>query len=246
MKWPCHPWSLASMAISLTPISSAHTCYCSITQSGPTLQDSMDCSTPGLPAPHYLLEFAQVHVHCISDALQPSLLSPSSPSALKYVARKVCLRTIGSKIPLCISLIGYYYTFRNFYQGLLSEWKSFSCVQLFVTLWTIQSMEFPRPEYWSGFPSLGDLANPGIEPRSPILQVDSLPAEPPGKLLSELKLIMKFNLPFSQYSFLNSSLSSYTNIQDSSILENSKHLDCVGDSNTATRHCRYYGSLDTL
>ena len=48
---------------------------------------------------------------------------------------------------------------------------------------TIQSMEFSRPEYWSGkpFPSPGDLANPGIEPSSPALQVDSLPAEPQGK-----------------------------------------------------------------
>ena len=38
-------------------------------------------------------------------------------------------------------------------------------------------------EYWSGqlFPSPGDLPNPGIEPRSPALQVFSLPAEPPGK-----------------------------------------------------------------
>ena len=44
-------------------------------------------------------------------------------------------------------------------------------------------MEFSRPESWSGqlFPSAGDLPNPGIEPRSPALQVDSLPAEPPGK-----------------------------------------------------------------
>ena len=32
-----------------------------------------------------------------------------------------------------------------------------------------------------GFPSLGDLPNPGIKPRSPTLQADSLPAEPPGK-----------------------------------------------------------------
>ena len=41
------------------------------------------------------------------------------------------------------------------------------------------SMEFPRKEYWSGllFPSPGDLLNPGIEPRSPILHADSLPAE---------------------------------------------------------------------
>ena len=43
-------------------------------------------------------------------------------------------------------------------------------------------MEFSRPEYWSGwsFPSPGDLPNPGIEPRSPPLQADSLPAEPQG------------------------------------------------------------------
>ena len=47
----------------------------------------------------------------------------------------------------------------------------------------IQSVEFSRPEYWSRwpFPSPGDLPNPGIKPRSPALQADSLPAEPPGK-----------------------------------------------------------------
>ena len=40
-----------------------------------------------------------------------------------------------------------------------------------------------RQEYWSGlpFPSPGDLPNPGIEPGSPALQVDSLLSEPPGK-----------------------------------------------------------------
>ena len=44
-------------------------------------------------------------------------------------------------------------------------------------------MEFSRPEYWSGwpFPSSGDLPNPGIKPRSPELQADSLPAEPQRK-----------------------------------------------------------------
>ena len=42
---------------------------------------------------------------------------------------------------------------------------------------------FSRPEYWSGqpFPSLGDIPNPGIDPSSPALQADSLPAEPQGK-----------------------------------------------------------------
>ena len=44
-------------------------------------------------------------------------------------------------------------------------------------------MEFSRPEYWSGypFPSPRDLPNPGMESRSPTLQADSLPAEPPGE-----------------------------------------------------------------
>ena len=44
-------------------------------------------------------------------------------------------------------------------------------------------MVFCRQEYWSGFPfpSPRDLPNPGIEPRSPALQADSLPSKSPGK-----------------------------------------------------------------
>ena len=49
-------------------------------------------------------------------------------------------------------------------------------------------MEFSRPEYWSTlpFPSPGDLPNPGMEPRSPTLQANSLPAEPQGKHIPSL------------------------------------------------------------
>ena len=45
------------------------------------------------------------------------------------------------------------------------------------------SMGFSRQEHWTGlpFPSPEDLPNPGIEPRFPALQADSLPSEPPGK-----------------------------------------------------------------
>ena len=45
------------------------------------------------------------------------------------------------------------------------------------------SMGFSRQEHWSGLPSPtpGDLPNPEIKPRSPALQKDSLPSEPPGK-----------------------------------------------------------------
>ena len=60
--------------------------------------------------------------------------------------------------------------------------KSLSRVRLFAILWTVAyqtppSMGFSRQEYWSGlpFPSPGDLPNPGIEPLSLVLQVNSLP-----------------------------------------------------------------------
>ena len=66
--------------------------------------------------------------------------------------------------------------------------KSLSHVRLFGTLWTVVHraplpMGFSRQEYYSGlpFPSPGDLPNPGIEPRFPVLQADTLTSEPPGK-----------------------------------------------------------------
>ena len=69
-----------------------------------------------------------------------------------------------------------------------SEVKPLSRVRLFATPWTVAcqsalSMGFSRQEYWRGlsFPSPGNLPNPGIEPRSPKLQADALPSEPPEK-----------------------------------------------------------------
>ena len=54
----------------------------SVAQSCPTLCDPMNRSTPGLPIHHQLLEFTQIHVHQVSDAIQPSppLSSPSPPA----------------------------------------------------------------------------------------------------------------------------------------------------------------------
>ena len=69
-----------------------------------------------------------------------------------------------------------------------SEVKSLSHVWLFAIPWTVVnqaslSMGFSRQENWSGLPFSfsGDLPDPGIEPRSPALQADTLPSEPPGK-----------------------------------------------------------------
>ena len=56
---------------------------CSVAQSRPTLCDPMYCGMPSFLVPHHLPEFAQVHIHCIGDTIQPSHpLTPSSPSAL--------------------------------------------------------------------------------------------------------------------------------------------------------------------
>ena len=57
------------------------------------------------------------------------------------------------------------------------------------------SMEFSRPEYWNGwpFPSPGDLPNPGIEPKSPTLQADSVPSEPPGMCINNINEFSDFN-----------------------------------------------------
>ena len=70
------------------------------------------------------------------------------------------------------------------------------CAQVLslATPWTVAhqappSLGFSRQEHWSGlpFPSPGDLANPGIEPRSPASQADALISEPPGKPLIVLQ-----------------------------------------------------------
>ena len=55
---------------------------------------------------------------------------------------------------------------------------------------------FSKQEYWSGLRPPGDLPNPGIDPRSPALRADSLPAEPPGK-------------PHGLYSYQKNVLSTY-------------------------------------
>ena len=70
-------------------------------------------------------------------------------------------------------------------------------------IWLLLSMEFSRQGYWSGypFPFPGDLPDLGIKPRSPALQADSLPSEPPGKPCLTAKVpkagILLFHLHFS-------------------------------------------------
>ena len=58
------------------------TAFGSVAKSCVTLCNPMECSTPGFPVLHCLPEFAQAHVHWVSNAIQPfdPLLSPSPPA----------------------------------------------------------------------------------------------------------------------------------------------------------------------
>ena len=80
--WPSPVIIWRFLNLFLAQISVLRSQFSSVTQSCPTLCDSMNCSTPGLPVHHQLSEFTQTHVHQVSNAIQPShpLSSPSPPA----------------------------------------------------------------------------------------------------------------------------------------------------------------------
>ena len=84
---------------------------CSVAQSCPTLCDPMDRSTPGLSVPHHLPKFAQVHVHCTHDAIQPSHpLVPSFPFIVGYRSTRMHdkpLHFLGRTKPIVLEHLGY-------------------------------------------------------------------------------------------------------------------------------------------
>ena len=84
------------------------------------------------------------------------------------------------------------------YTGCVCLLSCFSCVWLFVTLWTVTcqdplSMGFSRQEYGSELPCLppGDIPDPGIKPATPTLQADSWPLKAMGETLIQAYLISR-------------------------------------------------------
>ena len=73
----------------------------SITQSGPTLCDPKDCSTPGFLIHHQLPELAQTHVLWVGDAIQPSLLSTDRSLDDLWTRLCVCAKSLQSCPTLC-------------------------------------------------------------------------------------------------------------------------------------------------
>ena len=113
-----------------------------------TFYDPMDWSMPGLPVPHYLLELAEIHVHWVDDAIQPSHL-PSSFLLLPSIFPNIKVFSNESVLPI-------------------SEVAQ-SCPNICAP-WTVAHqaplpMEFSRQEHCSGvsFPTPRKLPDPGIE-----------------------------------------------------------------------------------
>ena len=108
--------------------------FSSVTQSSLTLCNPMDCSTPGLPVHHQLLEFTQTHIHQVGDAIQPSY-PLSSPFLLPSIFPSI--RVISNESIFCIRWPKYWsFSFSispsNEYSGLISfrmDWFNLLAVQ---------------------------------------------------------------------------------------------------------------------
>ena len=82
-------------SLKVFPISSVQ--FSSVAQSCPTLCYPMNCSTPGLPVHHQLLEFTQTHVHQVGNAIQPSHpLSSPSPLASNSSQHQTLFKWVNS------------------------------------------------------------------------------------------------------------------------------------------------------
>ena len=79
---------------------------CLVAKSCPTLWNPMNCSTPGFPVPHHLLEFAQTHVHWVGDAIRPSHpLSFPSPPAFNLSQHQSLFQWVGSSLIVLVSVL---------------------------------------------------------------------------------------------------------------------------------------------
>ena len=105
-----------------------------ILQSHPTLCDPTDCSTPGLPVYHKLLEFTQTHVHWVGDAIQCSHpLSSPSPPAFNLSQHQGLFQWVGSSHQVATVLkFSFNISTYNEYSGLISlrtDWLDLLAVQ---------------------------------------------------------------------------------------------------------------------
>ena len=120
--------------------------FSSVVHSCPTLCDPMDCSTPGLPVHHQLLELTQTHVHWVGDAIQPS--HPLSSPFLALIFPSI--RVLTTELALPIRWPKYWsFSFSispsNEYSGLISfrmDWLDRLAVQRTLKNTKVQKYQF--------------------------------------------------------------------------------------------------------
>ena len=128
-SWACGPGKIYKVFTEIL-----YLCCCSVAEACLTVFDPMDCNTPGFPVLHYLLEFAQTHVHWVDDAIQPSHpLLTASPPAFNLFQHQSLFQWIGSSYQVAKLL------------ELQLQHQSFQWLTLRLTgLISLQSKEFSR------------------------------------------------------------------------------------------------------
>ena len=155
---------------------------CSVPPSCPTLCNPMDYSTSHFPVLHYLPQFAEAHVHQVSNAIQPShpllhsLLLPSIFPSIRVIL--VIAGMHGKSLQLCPTLC--------------------DSVDHNPPGSSVQGILQARMLKWVAMPfSRGSSQQWKIELGSPALQADSLPSEPPEKPVireTKIKITMIYTL----------------------------------------------------
>ena len=130
----------------------------SVAQSCPTVCYPMDCSMPGFPVPHHLLELAQTHIHWVSEVIQPSCPLSFSSCLLSFPASECFLMSqlfisVGQSIRVSASasilLMDMHGWFPSVLTGLVSLQSNRLSRVFFNT--TVQKHQFfgAQPSLWS-------------------------------------------------------------------------------------------------
>ena len=133
-------------------------CCCSVAKSCLTLCDPIDCSTPGAPVLHYLLEFAQTHVHWAGDTIQPSHPLSDHCKDGFLAARKIFTKRYSQGSHFALGCL-YWVFFENLSQNIIFHLKFhflylhmiFHCCFLNKRLWL--SAELEVDSYFLSVPS---------------------------------------------------------------------------------------------
>ena len=103
LEWVAIPFSMTCLLFILSwdmlsyPTYNKYICFCSVTKPCPAFWDHIDSNIPGFPVLQSLPEFAQIHVHWVGDAIQPSHpLLPPSPCAISLHQHHGLFQLVGS------------------------------------------------------------------------------------------------------------------------------------------------------